>query len=277
MCGPAGKVKKLKLREIFQGFGGFIIDIEGVLIKGEKLITGAPEALAVLREAKIRPVFLSNISDLTGQEVAARLKRSGLDIPPGQILTSALAAALFLAEKHPAKKNLLLIGSDSFRQELTDRGFNMVEDHEDADAVVVGLDYALNYDKICAAARAIKKGSLFIAANLAKIKLTADNYIVGPGFVAMGLAFVTGKSPEVVGKPGSFMFRLALDKLGLKPAEVLTIGDKLEQDIYGGHSMGTGTCLVLSGAAVRSDIAAINKDYRPDFVLESIFELVEPA
>jgi HAD superfamily hydrolase (TIGR01450 family) len=277
MCGPAAKVRELKLRETFQGFGGFIVDIEGVLIKGERLIAGAPEALAALGEAKVEPVFLSNISDLTRQEVAARLKRLGLDIPAHQILTSAYATALFLAEKYPAVKRLLLIGSDSFGQELTARGFNLTADHEQADAVVVGLDYALNYEKICAAARAIKRGSLFIAANLAKIKLTADNYTVGPGFTAMGLTFVTGKSPEVVGKPSAFMFRLALDRLGLKPAEVLTIGDKLEQDIYGGRSMGTAACLVLSGAAARSDIAGIDRDHRPDFILDSIVDLLEPA
>ena len=179
-----------------------------------------------------------------------------------------------MQETYPYVKNVFLIGTNSFRHELTTNGFNIVSRCKDAQAVVVGLDYELNYWKICEAAKTIKNGSLFIASNLAKIKLTSDSYIIGPGFTVKGLEYVTGKDAVLVGKPSQFMFQLALNKMNLQPNKVLTIGDKLEQDIYGGHE-GTRTCLVLSGAAGQSYPLIKSKKYNPDFILEDFSQLAE--
>ncbi|MGD2085284.1 MAG: HAD-IIA family hydrolase [Candidatus Aminicenantes bacterium] len=264
-----------KIKQVYHGFSGFIIDIEGVLIKGETVIPGSPETIDTLNRLKKKLIYLSNISDQTREEVSRKLVKFGFVIDPNQIITSAYAATLFLKEAYSYVKNVFLIGTNSFRQELTANDFNIVDHHIDAQAVVVGLDFELNYLKMCEAAKAIKKGSLFVASNLAKIKLTGNSYIIGPGFTVKGLEYVTGKEAVLVGKPSQFMFKLALKKLNLEPYHVLTIGDKLEQDIYGGYSIGTRTCLVLSGAAGRSDIPGKNENYKPDFVLEEISHLLE--
>lgn len=262
---PPGKMKKE-----FRHFEGFIIDIEGVLIKGQTVIEPAPAVIRTLNELNKKIVYLSNISDLTRAEVSGKLNKLGLDIHQDQILTSAYATVLFLKKTCPGKKNVLLIGTDSFRNELTDGGINVVESYNDADTVVVGLDPELNYKTIGEAVKAIKNGSLFVASNLAKVKLTSDGYITGPGFVVKGLEYVTGKEAVLVGKPDKFMFGLALNKLELPPNKILTIGDKLEQDIYGGNMIGTRTCLVLSGASTESDISRQPEDRKPDYIIEDI-------
>jgi 4-nitrophenyl phosphatase len=270
MCGSARKIKKE-----YQSFEGFIIDIEGVLIKGETVIPGSLETIDILNQFKKKIIYLSNISDQTREEVSQKLIKSGFSIDTNQVITSAYAAILFLKETYSYVKNVFLLGTNSFRHELTANGFNIVSQHKDAQAVVVGLDFELNYLKICEAAKAIKNGNLFIASNLAKIKLTTDSYIIGPGFTVKGLEYVTGKEAVLVGKPSQFMFNLALNEMDLEPYNVLTIGDKLEQDIYGGHAVGTRTCLVLSGAAAGSDLLIKSKKYKPDFIIEDISQLVE--
>lgn len=268
---PPGKIKNA-----YRQFDGFIIDIEGVLIKGQTVIAPAPAAIRTLNELHKKIVYLSNISDLSRAEVSEKLNKLGLDIHQDQILTSAYATGLFLKEAYPEKKNVFLIGTDSFRDELINGGINVVECYKDADTVVVGLDPELNYNKIGDAVKAVKNGSLLVASNLAKVKLTSDGYITGPGFVVKGMEYVTGKEAVLVGKPGKFMFSLALNKLGLKPGKILTIGDKLEQDIYGGKQVGTCTCLVLSGASARSDISDDCHENKPDYIIENIAEIVEP-
>lgn len=270
MRGTAGKIKNL-----YQHFQGFIIDIEGVLIKGEQLIPPALKAIETLMASKKKLVFLSNISDLTREEVAGKLGKHGFDVAPAQILTSAYASVLYLKERYPGKRKLFLIGTPSFKKELTDNGFIVTGDGKKADAVVVGLDYELNYEKICEAAKAIRNGKRFIASNLAKIKLTDDDYTIGPGFTVRGLEFAAGRQAELVGKPSTFMFEQAISYLDLSPHSVLTVGDKLEQDIYGGSAIGTATCLVLSGAAARVDILRAKDNYKLDYMVEDISGLLD--
>ncbi len=270
MRGSPGKIKKT-----YRQFEGFVIDIEGVLIRGDTLIHPALKAVSVLQELKKEIIFLSNISDLTREEVAGKLRNLGFDILPNRVLTSTYATALFLKETYPHKKNLFLVGTPSFKKELSDNGFIITGNSAEAEVVVVGLDYQLDYHKICEAAKAIKKGCMFVAANLAKIKLTGDGYVVGPGFTVKGLEYATNRQAQLAGKPGHFMFKQAIGHLGLPPSRVLTIGDKLEEDIFGGYSIGTATCLVLSGATDKNEILSRCKDYRPDFILEDLSGLLE--
>ncbi|MDQ1350657.1 MAG: hypothetical protein QG657_959 [Acidobacteriota bacterium] len=270
MRGAPGEIKK-----VYQIFKGFIIDIEGVLIRGDTLIPPALKTIAALKRAKKRLVFLSNISDLTREEITGKLRSHGFEIDAHEVMTSAYATGLYLKERYPGKKNVFLIGTSSFKRELSNNGFTVTGDSEEAEAVVVGLDYELNYQNICAAAKAIKNGKIFIASNLAKIKLTGDGHTIGPGFTVKGLEYVTNRQAELVGKPSKFMFEQAIGQLSLKPINVLTVGDKLEQDIYGGYAVGTRTCLVLSGAATKDDVLNQCKDYRPDYVMVDISELLE--
>jgi HAD superfamily hydrolase (TIGR01450 family) len=269
MRGTAGTLKP-----VYREFAGFIIDIEGVLIRGETPIPGAAETIAHLNRLKKKSVYLSNISDQTRAGVARKLVKLGFAIEPRQIITAAYAAVLYLKITCPGVKNVFMIGTDSLREELTGSGFQVVSRHPDAEAVLIGLDYDLNYLKMCEAAKAIKNGSLFIASNLAKIKLTDDGYTVGPGFTVKGLEFVTGQEAVLVGKPSPFMFELALTQLELEPRQILTIGDKLEEDIKGGHLAGTSTCLVMSGDASQESLTAEGKGIEPTFVVENISRLL---
>ena len=71
----------------------WLMDMDGVLVHEEHAIPGANRFLARLCERELPFLVLTNNSMYTRRDLAARLARSGLDVPEEGIWTSALATA----------------------------------------------------------------------------------------------------------------------------------------------------------------------------------------
>src|SRR6266545_3773716 len=84
----------------------FLIDMDGVLVHEDDLIPGADRFIKALGEAELPFLVLTNNSILTPRDFAARLARTGIDLPSESIWTSALATAQFLDwQRSPAPKS----------------------------------------------------------------------------------------------------------------------------------------------------------------------------
>jgi 4-nitrophenyl phosphatase len=59
-----------------------------------------------------------------------------------------------------------------------------------------------------------------------------------------------GVAPIVVGKPEPPLFRIALERLGLVPADAAMVGDSVESDVAGGRAVGMRTVLYAPGGAL---------------------------
>lgn len=70
-----------------------------------------------------------------------------------------------------------------------------------------------------------------------------------PGTLAKWYEEDGGCDVRVMGKPGSIIYRLALDHLALDPGEVLAIGDSLEHDILGASLSGIDSLFIAGGIA----------------------------
>jgi NagD protein len=79
----------------------WLMDMDGVLVREQNAIPGAQEFLARLRELGLPFLVLTNNSIYTQRDLAARLSRTGLDVPEESIWTSALATAQFLDDQRP--------------------------------------------------------------------------------------------------------------------------------------------------------------------------------
>ena len=77
------------------------MDMDGVLVREQDPIPGAQEFLARLQELGTPFLVLTNNSMYTPRDLAARLRRSGLEVPEESIWTSALATAGFLEDQRP--------------------------------------------------------------------------------------------------------------------------------------------------------------------------------
>ena len=84
-----------------EGIKYYLMDMDGVILRGASLIPGAAEFVQRLRAKGIPFLILTNNSRYTPRELQMRLHYLGLEVPPEAIFTSALATAQFLHAQRP--------------------------------------------------------------------------------------------------------------------------------------------------------------------------------
>ena len=67
----------------------YLIDMDGVLVSGRKLIPGASDFIRALQDNDVGYLVLTNNSIYTPPDLSHRLQMMGLDIPSEKIFTSA--------------------------------------------------------------------------------------------------------------------------------------------------------------------------------------------
>jgi NagD protein len=249
---------------------GFLIDMDGVLYRGAEMIAGADRFLCELRRRDIPFRLLTNNSQRTRRDVAAKLARIGIEVEEEHVFTSAMATARFLADQTPGG-TAFVIGEGGLLTALHHNGFAVV-DHA-PDYVVVGEGRTFNLELIETAVRMIGEGAKLIATNLDPNCPTHAGLRPGCGAMVAVLESATGVKAFSVGKPSPLMMRAARKELGLSTDETVMIGDTMETDILGGVQLGYRTVLVLSGGTRAEDIARYA--YRPEIVVDSLAELTE--
>jgi NagD protein len=238
---------------------GFIIDMDGVIYHGNKLLAGVPEFLSWLENSGKKYLFLTNASERTPKELQEKLKRLGITVGEDHFYTSALATAGFLASQKP-NGSAYIIGDAGLIHALYSVGYTI--NNVNPDYVVVGDTHGYNFEKIEMAVNLVLKGARLIGTN-PDVSGPVENGIT-PSTKALIAPFV--------GKPNPLMMRIALKKLGVKREEAIVIGDRMDTDIRCGLESEIDTLLVLSGISERDDI---NKfPYRPQYVLNGVADLV---
>lgn len=246
---------------------GFLIDMDGVLYRGGELIPGADAFIRELRERDIPFRLLTNNSQRTRRDVAAKLARLGIDVDEEHVFTSAMATARFLARHHPGG-TAFVIGEGGLLTALHRNGYAVV-DH-DPDYVVVGEGRTFNLELIETAVRMLGRGAKLIATNLDPNCPTEEGLRPGCGAMVAVLESATGVKAFSAGKPSPLMMRAARKELGLTTDETAIIGDTMETDILGGVQLGYHTVLVLSGGTRCEDLTRYA--YRPEVVVASLAE-----
>lgn len=246
---------------------GYLIDMDGVLYRGSELIPGADRFVRALRERDIPFRFLTNNSQRTRRDVAAKLARMGVEVEEEHVFTCAMATARFLAHQKP-NGTAFVIGEGGLLTSLHQHGYAVV-DH-DPDYVVVGEGRTFNLELVEAATRMVLGGAKLIATNLDPSCPTDRGVRPGCGALVALLEAATGVEAFSVGKPSPVMMRAARKEVGLSTDQTTMIGDTMETDILGGVQLGFRTVLVLTGGTRREDLAGYA--YRPDLVVPSLAE-----
>ena len=115
-------------------------------------IPGADRFLARLRELGLPFLVLTNNSIYTPRDLAARLRRSGLDVPEEAIWTSALATASSSSDQRPGG-TAFVIGEAGLTTALHEAGYTLTE--RDPDYVVLGETRTYSFERIAQAIRLI--------------------------------------------------------------------------------------------------------------------------
>jgi len=244
--------------------------MDGVLVHEERALPGAAEFLQTLTDKKRPFLVLTNNSIFTPRDLAARLLRSGLEVPEAAIWTSALATATFLDDQLPGG-SAYVIGEAGLTTALHAVGYTLTD--TDPDFVVLGETRTYSFEAITKAIRLIGGGARFIATNPDVTGPSAEGPTPATGSVAALITKATGREPYFVGKPNPMMFRSALNRIEAHSENTMMIGDRMDTDVVAGIEAGLDTILVLTGSTSEADIQKY--PFRPGRVLPSIAEVIE--
>ncbi len=264
---------------------GLIIDMDGVLLHGNKPMKGVEAFFQLLRKKHIPFVLATNNASLTQQQYIEKLASMNIDVAANEILTSSMATVSYLCEHLSAdKKRVFVIGEDGLKQPLRDNGFVLTELYEvdqpekgitgrTADIVVSGLDRHLSWDKLATATLNINAGAVFYATNSDATLPTELGEVMGNGGVLAALESVTGVKPISIGKPAPILYEQALKILGTTKETTIAIGDRLNTDILGAVNAGIRSVLVLTGVSSAEDVEQV--DYQPTWILDDLAALTK--
>jgi 4-nitrophenyl phosphatase len=253
-----------------------ILDMDGVLWRGDTPMPGLVEFFDALRAAGIGFIMATNNATKTAAMYTARLAGFGVDVPPERILTSAEATAGYLAERFTTELPAYVVGAQGLREAIAERGFRLLTPAEvragsAAAFVVVGLSPQLTYEELAMASILVHNGTPFIGTNPDPTFPSEIGPLPGAGAIIGVVVTATGVQPTLIGKPGPIIFREAVKRLGGDAAGVAMVGDRLSTDIAGAQAAGLRSILVLSGISTRQE--AEHGPIRPDYIFADITEL----
>ena len=247
---------------------GYLIDMDGVIYRGNELIAGAERFIRELRSQQAPFLFLTNNSQRTRRDVATKLQRLGIDAEEEHVYTCAMATARFLAWQKP-NGTAFVIGEGGLLTALHNNGYSIVE--KDPDYVVVGEGRTLNFEMVEAAVGMILQRRQ-AGGNESRSELPHSNrHATGLWCGGLDARNGDGSPAFSVGKPSPVMLRGARKELGLSTEETIVIGDTMETDVLGGVQLGCKTILVLSGNMSADQLP--NYAFRPDKIVDSLANL----
>jgi 4-nitrophenyl phosphatase len=251
-----------------------ISDLDGTLLAGDRPQPGLLPLLDLLRRRGIALTVVTNNTVRTPAQYSQKLGAAGADVPPGQILTAAIATAAYLQAELPPASPIFVVGESGLRAALVDTGFVLVEDSgQPVAAVVVGGDRTVSHDKLKHAIRHVRRGARFIGTNPDLLVPVEDGLAPEAGVLLAAIAAGAGVRPIVVGKPEPPLLEQALRLMDSTPAATAILGDRLDTDILGGQRLGLTTILVTTGV---DDAAAIRTSgITPDLVVAGLGALTD--
>jgi NagD protein len=255
--------------EYIKNKAGFIIDMDGVIYHGNKLLPGVTEFLNWLEKSGKKYLFLTNSPERTPKELHEKMKRLGIDIGEEHFYTSAIATAAFLANQNPSG-SAYIIGDAGLIHAMYSVGYTV--NNVNPDYVVVGDTHSYNFEKIELAINLVIKGAKLIGTNPDESGPVENGITPSTKALIAPIEIATGKKAYFVGKPNPLMMRSALKILGVKREDTIVIGDRMDTDVRCGLESEIDTLLVLSGITARNGIDQF--PYRPRYILNGVIDLV---
>jgi HAD superfamily hydrolase (TIGR01450 family) len=247
-----------------------VLDLDGTLYRGSRLFDATLPFLAQLRAWNIGCTFLTNNTSRSKADYVAKLRGFGIEANEVQIYTPADSTIVYLRQNFARVKQIAVLGTPSLCQQLEEAGFQVTWDSPQA--VVVGFDTTLTYERLCRAAYWISQGLPYIATHPDLVCPTDEpTVLVDCGAICACLTAATGRTPLVLGKPDPSILLDLCARHGVGPRQLAMVGDRLYTDMAMAKKAGTLAVLVLSGEATAADVAGSQE--QPDLVVADIGEL----
>lgn len=245
----------------------YLIDMDGVLVRGRTIIPGADEFIRRLIDRKAEFLVLTNNPRYTPADLAHRLSTMDLQVPPERIFSSAMATARFLQTQKP-QGTAFVLGESGLTSAI--HGIGYVITDLNPDYVILG-EGSFDLEQLTKAIRLVGDGAHFLATNPDPSGPGEGGTVPACGAMAAFIEKASGVSPYFVGKPNPLMMRTALNHLDVHSEDTIMVGDTMATDIKGGVESGMETILVLSGVTKKEDVARF--PFQPSHVVDSVADI----
>mgnify|MGYP000118255199 FL=1 len=225
----------------------YAFDVHGVFITrilDDPEVLGGHEVVARLKRSGKKVAAIGSGSNWSTREYAERLRALGFDFVIDEVWPASRVASIHLSRVF-GKAHVVLLGEEGLQEELEEGGHVIVEDWREADAVVVGHDRKITFDKLTVAIRAVNAGAYFLAVNKVRWYYMPDQGpILSPGAIVAAIEYQTRREAVVVGKPSPIHYIEVLNHFGVRPSEAVMVGDDVEADMTPAKSLGMKTVLI---------------------------------
>ena len=260
---------------LISGFDSVLSDLDGVVYAGPNAIAGAVSALNMLADVQVTLAFITNNAGRSPMAVAAHLRQLGVNTNAEHVFGSADAGAELLAKELNLGSKVLVVGSPYLRECVSVRGMEVVESHrEQPVAVIQGFYPEVSWNDLAEASYAIAAGARWVATNTDLTIPRAEGMAPGNGSLVNTVRAATGMEPQIAGKPQSYLFTRAAERLDSR--RPLVVGDRLDTDILGANRAGFSSALVLTGVDTEQTALGAPADERPTYVIQRLDDLYRP-
>jgi len=250
----------------------FVLDLDGTLYRGNQLFPQTLPFLQQLRQLGLGYTFLTNNTSLSKADYVAKLGKLGIAASQSEIYTPADSTITYLRQQLPQVTAIAVLGTPSLCQQFEEASFRVSWDAPQA--VIVGFDMTLTYERLCRAAWWISQGLPFIATHPDLVCPTDEpTVLIDCGSITACLSAATGRQPLVLGKPDPAILLAVCSRHSIAPNELAMVGDRIYTDMAMARRAGAMAVLVLSGEATAADAASMTMP--PDLIVPHIGELGE--
>src|SRR5579859_5105752 len=157
----------------------YLIDLDGVVYRGETLLPGGQEFVRWLNESEKKYLFLTNNSYSSRLHVVDKLQRLGIPTDASHVLIAANAAVNNIVHRFP-HAHVYVIGEPPLFDLVRAGDLKIAnDDPATTDVVLVGLDRTFDFKKLNEAVMAVRRGATFIAINRDATLPIAGGYVAG--------------------------------------------------------------------------------------------------
>jgi HAD superfamily hydrolase (TIGR01458 family) len=258
----------------FKSIKGILSDIAGTLYFKGKPIPGVKEAVLRLKERGIKCIFFTNTDSKSPKSILQTLNNHGFKVNEEEIFTPIIALKNFLSRIPEC--SLFLVTTEEIKNEFNK--FNIVEKYEESllpDYVIIG-DFRDEWDvhRLNDAFKYIMKGSKLLGTQGNRYFLDKKGEpVIDTGSFVNLVGNAAGVEPKIFGKPTKEYFLQALQKIQLKPEEVVVMGDDIETDIQGAINAGLKGILVKTGKGNSVDLEKL--PIKPFKIIESFSSILD--
>ena len=214
-------LSKVSKKELLQALGKidtFILETDGVVYAGDKLLPNTIESLTALQSLGKNILFYPNSSTRSRENFKQKLANFGIKTETEKIFTPSFITAEYLKRYHPEISKAYVVGKEGIKQELQLAGVSIVEvndfeehsnessqilknfdKNKEIGAVVVSFDESFSFKKLMLSGLLLeRRDCLFVATNSSPYLMVDGKKYPGVGTLIASIKKLVNRNPDAI-------------------------------------------------------------------------------